>query len=382
MSIDHGHELHRRERRRIRHDSASFTINSATSITATSPAGTGTVDVRVITPVGVSATSSSDQYAYSGSEPPVVTSLSPTAAGGPTGGGTSIAINGVNFLGATGVKFGTVAAASFTVNNERTDHRRVAGRRSGGPCRCHCHDGFRRERDQLGRHFHLCDRQRGTHSHGPQPVVRRGRRQRRPSLGPISPACSRSSFGHDSGDLVHRQQAPPASRLRSLRVRAGIDRRDRDRSQRFHGDDPGGSLHLHRHGAAADDHRCFPVTGRWRRRLSHHHHGHEPQRRPGGLFRLRRPVRPDHVRLGHQPYRHRDQRRRRNGRPTGGHTERGQRDQRQRQVHLHANRAQGHGREPGPAGRSKVSTPSRLPAAALPRPRVSSSAPRKRTPLR
>jgi hypothetical protein len=41
------------------------TVNSATSITADAPAGTGTVDVTVITPAGTSAISAADQFTYS-----------------------------------------------------------------------------------------------------------------------------------------------------------------------------------------------------------------------------------------------------------------------------------------------------------------------------
>ena len=43
---------------------ASFTVNSATQITATSPAGIGTVDVTVTTAGGTSATSTADQFTY------------------------------------------------------------------------------------------------------------------------------------------------------------------------------------------------------------------------------------------------------------------------------------------------------------------------------
>jgi hypothetical protein len=43
----------------------SFEINSPTSISASSPAGTGTVDVTVTTPQGTSALNSSDQFTYS-----------------------------------------------------------------------------------------------------------------------------------------------------------------------------------------------------------------------------------------------------------------------------------------------------------------------------
>ena len=46
-------------------NSAGYTVNSDTSITATSPEGaTGTVDVTVTTPVGTSPTSSADQFTY------------------------------------------------------------------------------------------------------------------------------------------------------------------------------------------------------------------------------------------------------------------------------------------------------------------------------
>ena len=43
---------------------SSFTVDSPTQITATSPAGTGTVNVTVVTPAGISAVSSADQFTY------------------------------------------------------------------------------------------------------------------------------------------------------------------------------------------------------------------------------------------------------------------------------------------------------------------------------
>jgi outer membrane autotransporter protein len=46
---------------------ASFTVNSDTQITATSPAGTGTVDITVTTLSGTSETSSSDHFSYAAS---------------------------------------------------------------------------------------------------------------------------------------------------------------------------------------------------------------------------------------------------------------------------------------------------------------------------
>jgi hypothetical protein len=49
--------------------SPRMAVNSATEITATSPAGSGTVDVIVVTPIGTSATSSADQFTYQGEQP-------------------------------------------------------------------------------------------------------------------------------------------------------------------------------------------------------------------------------------------------------------------------------------------------------------------------
>jgi hypothetical protein len=91
----------------------SFTVNSATQITATSPAGTGTVDVTVSTAGGTSATGSADQFTYTSA--PTVTNVNPNA--GSPSGGTSVTITGTNFSGATAVRFGGNAAGSFTVNS-------------------------------------------------------------------------------------------------------------------------------------------------------------------------------------------------------------------------------------------------------------------------
>ncbi len=92
---------------------ATYAINSDTSVTATAPAGTGTVDLRVTTIGGTSATSAADQFTYVTG--PAVTSISPSS--GPAAGGTSVTITGTGFTGATAVKFGAIAATSFTVNS-------------------------------------------------------------------------------------------------------------------------------------------------------------------------------------------------------------------------------------------------------------------------
>jgi hypothetical protein len=65
-------------------EATSFTIDSATSITAQAPAGAGTVDVTVTTPGGTSPAVSGDHFTYtSATEPPVTT---PTPVPGPTPG--------------------------------------------------------------------------------------------------------------------------------------------------------------------------------------------------------------------------------------------------------------------------------------------------------
>ena len=93
----------------------SFTIDSDTSITAVSPAeSAGTVDITVTSADGTSATSGADQFSYVAA--PTVTGISPTS--GPLGGGTSVAITGSGFTGATAVNFGSTAATSFTINSD------------------------------------------------------------------------------------------------------------------------------------------------------------------------------------------------------------------------------------------------------------------------
>jgi hypothetical protein len=86
------------------------TMVSATQLTATVPAGSGTVDTTVTTPGGTSATSASDQFAY------LLPSVSSVAANaGPIAGGNTVTIHGTNLTGATGVTFGTAAASNVTV---------------------------------------------------------------------------------------------------------------------------------------------------------------------------------------------------------------------------------------------------------------------------
>ncbi|MFJ9915100.1 IPT/TIG domain-containing protein [Actinacidiphila glaucinigra] len=88
----------------------SFTVNSATQITAVAPAGSGAVAVTVTAPGG---TSNAVTYTYL--VQPVLVSLSPTQ--GPASGGTTVVLTGSGFGGASDVRFGSTAATSFTVNS-------------------------------------------------------------------------------------------------------------------------------------------------------------------------------------------------------------------------------------------------------------------------
>ncbi|MCC7002496.1 MAG: IPTL-CTERM sorting domain-containing protein, partial [Gemmatimonadaceae bacterium] len=96
--------------------SASATIVGISgngTLNVTSPAGTAgaTVDVRVTTPAGQSATNATAQFTYNPSTPaPTVTGISPEA--GPTSGGTSVLITGTSFTSGSSVRFGTRPAGS------------------------------------------------------------------------------------------------------------------------------------------------------------------------------------------------------------------------------------------------------------------------------
>ena len=94
-------------------NAASFTVVSATQITAVTPARTaGAITVDVITPGGIAR--ASDVFTFVATTP-TVTSFTPNS--GSTGGATSILITGTNFIGATGVSIGGVTATSFVVNS-------------------------------------------------------------------------------------------------------------------------------------------------------------------------------------------------------------------------------------------------------------------------
>ena len=92
---------------------ANFTVNSATSVTAVAPAGTGTVDVTVTTEAGTSPAVAADRFTYQNA--PSVSKLS--LKSGPTAGGGSVTITGTEFAAVSGVSFGATPASEFTVNS-------------------------------------------------------------------------------------------------------------------------------------------------------------------------------------------------------------------------------------------------------------------------
>ena len=87
---------------------ATFTVNSATQLTATVPAGATTGNVAITTPGGTSNTAVFTVLPAA----PAIISLGPTS--GTTG--TSVTITGTNLTGATAVSFNGTAA-TFTVNS-------------------------------------------------------------------------------------------------------------------------------------------------------------------------------------------------------------------------------------------------------------------------
>jgi hypothetical protein len=88
---------------------ASFTVNSATQLTATVPAGATTGAITITGPTG-SATSA---VPFVVGPAPVITSFTPSAAAV----GASVVITGTNFTGATQVTFNGTPATAFAVNS-------------------------------------------------------------------------------------------------------------------------------------------------------------------------------------------------------------------------------------------------------------------------
>jgi hypothetical protein len=95
---------------------ASFVVNSATSITAVSPAETGGVIVYVTNASGTNATSPTFTFTVPAS--PTVTNVSPNS--GSISGGTSVTITGTNFTSPLVVSFGIDNATNVVVASTTT----------------------------------------------------------------------------------------------------------------------------------------------------------------------------------------------------------------------------------------------------------------------
>ncbi|WP_342708354.1 Ig-like domain repeat protein [Bradyrhizobium sp. B124] len=81
-----------------------FTVNSSTQITATSPAGTGTVDITVTTAVGTSATSAADRFTFAAA---TTTQTALTSSQNPSSFGQSVTFT-ANVTASAGTPTGTV----------------------------------------------------------------------------------------------------------------------------------------------------------------------------------------------------------------------------------------------------------------------------------
>lgn len=88
-------------------------VASDTSLTVTSPSGTGLVDVIVVGPNASSAVNGSAKFTFNGA--PTVTGLS--ANTGSTSGGTVVTVTGTGFVAPLTVKFGNVLGTNVTVNS-------------------------------------------------------------------------------------------------------------------------------------------------------------------------------------------------------------------------------------------------------------------------
>jgi hypothetical protein len=93
-------------------EAASFTVNSATSITAVTPTGSGAAEVQVFTPNGDNAPSSGSVFTYI--SPVTVTGVSSNQ--GPVAGGNTVTISGTDFSSGATVLFGTTAGTNVVVS--------------------------------------------------------------------------------------------------------------------------------------------------------------------------------------------------------------------------------------------------------------------------
>lgn len=107
---------------------AAFTVQSATQITASVPAGAVNGPIRVTTPGGT-AIATDPVFTVQSSAPPANLSFAPTS-GGPA---TEVTISGVNFTGTTSVTFNKIPAAPYTVLSDTKIVAYIPADASSGP---------------------------------------------------------------------------------------------------------------------------------------------------------------------------------------------------------------------------------------------------------
>ena len=106
--------------------SAAFTVNSATQISATVPAGATTGPLSVTTPGGTATTVGGFSVVTAA---PVISSFNPTSGSG----NTAVTISGAYFSGASEVRFNGVSSGYFTVNSDTQITAYVPSTATTGP---------------------------------------------------------------------------------------------------------------------------------------------------------------------------------------------------------------------------------------------------------
>ena len=96
----------------------SYTVDSATQITAISPPSnaTGRRNISVTTPDGTSTAVPEDLFTYTAGTKPTITAITP--ATGDRTGGTEVTITGTGLTDTTRVTFGSTGPATFTVESD------------------------------------------------------------------------------------------------------------------------------------------------------------------------------------------------------------------------------------------------------------------------
>ena len=209
-----------------RRPATSFTVDSDTQITATSPARTGGHCRRhrhharaARSPVGP------DQFTYEAA--PTVSCGRPSSRA--AAGGTSVTIAGTGFTAASAVDFGTTAATSFTVDSD-TQITATSPAESAGAVDVTVDHGGRHLGDLPGRPVHLSMPSRRSAS----VVPNAGPPAAAPSVtitGTDFTAPPRSTSDDDGGRQLHRRLRHPDHRHLAGRL-GGRGRRHRHQPER------------------------------------------------------------------------------------------------------------------------------------------------------